>query len=50
VPLNTSGDWRWGRDGRGTPWIESATLLRQSREGDWAPVLHEIAGWLCRLS
>jgi len=28
-------DWRWGRDGIGTPWYPSATLHRQPAPTDW---------------
>jgi hypothetical protein len=46
VPVNTSGDWRWGTTGTSSPWIDGVTVLRQSREGDWAPVMRDVAKWL----
>lgn len=46
VPLNSSGDWRWGRRGTASPWIEGATALRQTHEGDWHPVVENLAAWL----
>ncbi|MFL9874601.1 tetratricopeptide repeat protein [Paraburkholderia megapolitana] len=46
VPVNTSGDWRWGTQGTTTPWIEGATVLRQTREGDWDSVVQDAATWL----
>ncbi|KAB0644206.1 hypothetical protein F7R21_04140 [Burkholderia latens] len=46
VPVNTSGDWRWGRRGTTSPWIKDATVLRQTCEGDWNPVVLDIASWL----
>jgi hypothetical protein len=49
VPVNTSGDWRWGHSGSTSNWIESATLLRQTREGDWDPVVRDAAAWLAAL-
>ncbi|MEQ5842340.1 hypothetical protein N0A02_23110 [Paraburkholderia acidicola] len=46
VPVNTSGDWRWGTRGTTTPWIEGATVLRQTHEGDWDSVVQDAATWL----
>lgn len=46
VAVSTSGDWRWGSTGTATPWIEGVTVLRQKTEGDWAPVVRDIAAWL----
>ncbi|WP_423381390.1 hypothetical protein [Burkholderia sp. LMG 32019] len=46
VPVNTSGDWRWGHEGRSTPWVAEATVLRQAREGDWDPVVMDAIAWL----
>ncbi|KXU85510.1 hypothetical protein CI15_20310 [Paraburkholderia monticola] len=46
VPVNTSGDWRWGSEGTTSPWINGVTVLRQTREGDWDPVVRDIASWL----
>lgn len=36
-------DWRWAAAGERTPWYPSMRLFRQSREGDWASVVHAIA-------
>jgi hypothetical protein len=46
VPLNTSGDWRWGRHGTASPWVKGVTVLRQTHEGDWGPVVENAATWL----
>ncbi|CAB3746315.1 hypothetical protein GQ57_10300 [Burkholderia sp. MSh2] len=46
VPVNTSGDWRWGSTGTTSPWISDVTVLRQTREGDWNSVVPNIAAWL----
>ncbi|SAK69668.1 TPR repeat-containing protein [Caballeronia glebae] len=46
VAVNTTGDWRWGSAGAATPWIGGVTVLRQKMEGDWAPVLRDMAAWL----
>jgi hypothetical protein len=50
VPVNTSGDWRWGSRGTTSPWIKDVTVLRQTREGDWNSVVPNIASWLLRLA
>ncbi|MFM0415232.1 tetratricopeptide repeat protein [Paraburkholderia aromaticivorans] len=49
VPVNTSGDWRWGHSGSTSNWIESATVLRQTQEGDWNPVVRDAVAWLAAL-
>lgn len=49
VPVNTSGDWRWGHVGRASAWIEGATVLRQKDEGDWGPVVRDATAWLAAL-
>lgn len=46
VPVNTSGDWRWGSCGTTSPWISDVTVLRQTQEGDWSSVIRSIASWL----
>ena len=50
VPVNTSGDWRWGNGGPGSPWIKDVVVLRQTHEGDWNPVVQNIASWLMHLT
>jgi hypothetical protein len=35
-------DWRWGLDGRATPWYPSMTLYRQGADLGWAPPLAEL--------
>ncbi|WJF92143.1 hypothetical protein QS306_15415 [Paraburkholderia bonniea] len=46
VLVNTSSDWRWGIRGDTTSWIENATVLRQTHEGNWDPVVQEAVAWL----
>ncbi|QCP54431.1 tetratricopeptide repeat protein [Trinickia violacea] len=48
VPVNTSGDWRWGSEGTTSLWIKNATVLRQTHEGDWNSVVSNIASWLVK--
>ncbi len=42
VMLYAPAEWRWGREGRTTPWYDGARLFRQKAVGDWAPVIEEI--------
>lgn len=37
-----SPDWRWMLSGERTPWYKTMTLFRQTRRGDWAPVLQTV--------
>ena len=36
MPLKRVPEWRWGIAGSSTPWYPSATLFRQSVDGDWS--------------
>jgi hypothetical protein len=36
-------DWRWGREGTGSPWYPSLRLYRQARPGDWGPAIERVA-------
>ncbi|WP_345814535.1 hypothetical protein AAGS40_20170 [Paraburkholderia sp. PREW-6R] len=49
VPVNTSGDWRWGSRGVASPWIDGATVLRQTQEGNWDDVVCDAVAWLAAL-
>ncbi|MEA1651970.1 tetratricopeptide repeat protein [Nitrospirillum sp. BR 11164] len=39
-------DWRWRLGGQDTPWYPATRLLRQERQGDWAPVIRQVAAAL----
>ena len=41
-------DWRWLTQGARTPWYPTARLFRQTRRGDWSPVIGEAAAELAR--
>ncbi|MGF1462612.1 MAG: glycosyltransferase family 9 protein [Maricaulaceae bacterium] len=49
VLLSTLPDWRWGFAGDRSPWYQSVRIFRQTRLGDWGPVMAEVAaalrGW-----
>jgi ADP-heptose:LPS heptosyltransferase len=42
VLLPFSPDWRWQRDRADSPWYPSMRLFRQSRPGDWPPVIDAV--------
>ncbi|MQA37517.1 tetratricopeptide repeat protein [Rugamonas aquatica] len=42
-------DWRWMSERSDTPWYPSMRLFRQSRAGDWAPVIDAVARELALL-
>ena len=39
-------DWRWLNTGDSTPWYPTMRLFRQSAEGDWGPVVEQVASRL----
>ncbi|WP_143268221.1 glycosyltransferase family protein [Azospirillum agricola] len=39
ILLRQHCDWRWIEAGNQSRWYSAATLFRQEREGDWAPVI-----------
>lgn len=43
VMLPVDPDWRWGEDGVACRWYDTARLYRQRRDGDWRPVIEEVA-------
>jgi len=44
-------DWRWfAQFGERTPWYPTMRLFRQSRRGDWLPVIAQVAAELTRLA
>ena len=46
VLVNTSTDWRWGREGTHTPWLRDVEVLRQTIMGNWSTVVDDAASWL----
>lgn len=49
VLLSTRPDWRWQLERRASPWYPSLKLLRQTTQGDWAPVVAQARAELQRL-
>ena len=43
ILLNYSPEWRWGTKGSKTFWYPSATLFRQSSEGNWTEVIQSVS-------
>ena len=48
--LRRHADWRWGRSRTDSYWYEDVEVFRQQHEGDWAPVVAEVAARLGELS
>jgi hypothetical protein len=43
VMLQAQADWRWMENRTNSPWYPSMKLFRQKNQGDWKPVIHQIA-------
>jgi hypothetical protein len=43
VALGAVSDWRWLRDRDDSPWYPTMRLFRQTRLGDWEPVVQRMA-------
>ena len=50
VLLQTPCEWRWLEHRADSPWYPSATLYRQPRRDDWAPVIDAVAADLDKLA
>jgi hypothetical protein len=48
--LNHVPDWRYHLGRSDNPWYPSMRLYRQAREGDWTPVVAQVAADLRRLA
>jgi Flp pilus assembly protein TadD len=46
--LHHAPDWRWLLDRQDSPWYPSLRLFRQTRPGDWHPVVSAVAEALAR--
>jgi len=43
IMLSKASDWRWLIGRSDSPWYPSVRLFRQSKAGDWEPVISEVA-------
>src|SRR5580658_5891265 len=46
ILLPLAPDWRWLTERADSPWYPSARLFRQTRAGDWGPVIEAVAAAL----
>lgn len=50
ILLPVRADWRWLTNRRDNPWYPTATLFRQTVEGDWNPVIASLTAELSRVA
>jgi hypothetical protein len=50
ILANAAPRWCYMAEGSGTPWYPSAHVCRQSRLGEWSPVMAEVASALGRMA
>jgi len=43
VMVPATPEWRYGASGSAMPWYSSIRLFRQGEDGDWAPVVRQVA-------
>ena len=43
VLLPANSDWRWLEERSNSPWYPAMKLFRQTRLGDWAPVVERVS-------
>lgn len=48
--LHAVADWRWMENRDDSPWYPTMRLFRQEHAGEWAPVIHDVATGLKKLS
>ena len=42
ILTTAAADWRWNRNSEKTAWYDSARVIRQKKQGDWAPVIANV--------
>lgn len=42
ILTTNASDWRWNRNSRKTPWYDSATVIRQKKQDEWAPCVETV--------
>jgi ADP-heptose:LPS heptosyltransferase len=45
--LARDSDWRWMEEREDSPWYPTMRLFRQSRPGEWGPVIERVRTALC---
>jgi hypothetical protein len=50
IALPARADWRWQLERSDSPWYPSARLFRQTRLGDWGPVVADVVRRLTKLT
>jgi tetratricopeptide (TPR) repeat protein len=50
IMLRHPPEWRWLLERKDSPWYPTARLFRQTKEGDWQEVVHEIAAALAQIA
>ncbi len=43
ILLSKNCDWRWQQNRKDSPWYPTARLFRQETQGEWIPVMEEVA-------
>jgi hypothetical protein len=47
--LQKDADWRWMKDREDSPWYPTMRLFRQEQQGDWIPVIANVAAEVDRM-
>lgn len=42
ILTTNASDWRWNRNSRKTAWYDSATVIRQKQQDEWAPCIEAV--------
>jgi tetratricopeptide (TPR) repeat protein len=50
IMLRHPPEWRWLLERKDSPWYPTARLFRQTNEGDWQGVVHEVAAALAQIA
>jgi tetratricopeptide (TPR) repeat protein len=50
IMLRHPPEWRWLLERKDSPWYPTARLFRQTNEGDWQGVVHEVAAALAQMA
>lgn len=42
ILITNASDWRWDRNSQKSVWYDSARVIRQKKQGEWAPCIAEV--------